>query len=127
MKAVLWLMALLAGEIVAAESGAPVQLEPVRVAAIWASAEVRMVYQRSNDDPRISFLRVESVREKSAAARAGLEKGMEIVAIQGVALHGLSEEDYQRVMRTPVAETLTLRVRRAGRVRAEELRIAVAK
>jgi C-terminal processing protease CtpA/Prc len=127
MKAVLWLIGLVAGALGAAEPAAPVQMEPVRVAAIWANAEVRIVYQRSTEDPRISYLRVEAVREKSAAARAGLEKGMEIVAIQGVALSGLTDEDYHRVMRAPVMDALVLRVRRAGRVKVEELRIAVAK
>jgi predicted metalloprotease with PDZ domain len=72
-------------------------------------------------------LRVESVREKSAAARAGLEKGMEIVAIQGVTLNGLTEEEYQQVMRTPVYDVFVLRVRREGRVRTDELRIAVGR
>lgn len=110
-----------------AESEPPVTLEPVRVAAIWSNAVVRVIYQRSSDGPRISVLRVESAREKSAAARAGLEKGMEIVAIQGVALNGLTEEEYQHVMRTPVYDVFVLRVRREGRVRTEELRIAVAK
>lgn len=116
-----------AGAWAAATEPPPVQLEPVRVAAIWANAVVRVVYQRSDDGPRISVLRVESVREKSAAARAGLEKGMEIVAIQGVTLNGLTEEEYQQVMRTPVYEGFVLRVRRAGRVRTEDLRIAVGK
>lgn len=111
----------------AAEAGPPVKLEPVRVASIWANAVVRVVYQRSDDDPRISVLRVESVREKSAAARAGLEKGMEIVAIQGVTLNGLTEEEYQQVMRAPVYDVFVLRVRREGRVRTDELRIAVGK
>ena len=110
-----------------AEKEPPVTMEPMRVSAIWANAEVRIIYQRDSDGPRISVLRVEWVREKSAAARAGLEKGMEIVAIQGVALNGLAEEDYQRVMRTPVFDSFVLRVRRAGRVRTEELRIPLAK
>ena len=112
----------------AAETGpSPTQLEPVRVASIWANAVVRVVYQRADDGPRISVLRVESVREKSAAARAGLEKGMEIVAIQGVTLNGLTEEEYQQVMRTPVYDVFVLRVRREGRVRTDELRIAVGR
>jgi S1-C subfamily serine protease len=110
-----------------AENEPPVTLEPVRVGAIWSNAVVRVIYLRSSDGPRISVLRVESVREKSAAARAGLEKGMEIVAIQGVALNGLTEEEYQHVMRTPVFDVFVLRVRREGRVKTEELRIAVAK
>jgi C-terminal processing protease CtpA/Prc len=110
-----------------AEGDPALKLEPVRVAAIWSNAQVRVIYQRSNDEPRISLLRVESVREKSAAARAGLEKGMEIVAIQGVTLNGLTEDDYQQVMRTPVYAVFVLRVRREGRVKTEELRIAVAK
>jgi membrane-associated protease RseP (regulator of RpoE activity) len=110
-----------------AEHGPPVTLEPVRVAAIWSNAVVRVIYQRSSDGPRISMLRVESVREKSAAARAGLEKGMEIVAIQGVALNGLTEEDYHHVMRTPVFDAFVLRVRREGRARTEDLRIPITK
>ncbi len=105
----------------------PLRLQPARVAAIWSNAVVRIVYLPDSDDWRISKLVVESVREKSAAARAGLEKGMEIVAIQGTALSGLTENEYQRVMQTPVSDVLVLGVRRSGRVKAEELRIQVAK
>jgi C-terminal processing protease CtpA/Prc len=105
----------------------PVQLEPVRVAAIWSNAVVRIEYLPDSEDWRIAKLLVESVREKSAAARAGLEKGMEIVAIQGIALSGITEQAYQRVMRMPVDDVLVLSVRRAGRVKSEEMRIPVAK
>ena len=128
MNAVLWLAGcLIAGVLGATEPSVPVPMEPVNVAAIWSNAEERIFYQRSTDDPPIAYLRVEAVREKSAAARAGWEKGMEIVAIQGVALGGLTDEDYQRVMHAPVMDALVLKVRRAGRVKVEELQIAVAK
>jgi len=111
----------------AAEKDGPVRMAPMRVHAIWSSAVVRLVMLQSNDGPRISMLKVESVRDNSAASRAGLAKGMEIVAIQGVALTGLTEEEYQRVMITPVTDVFLLRVRREGRVRTEELRIPLAK
>jgi bifunctional pyridoxal-dependent enzyme with beta-cystathionase and maltose regulon repressor activities len=52
---------------------------------------------------------------------------MEIVAIQGVTLNGLTEEEYHHVMRTPVYDVFVLRVRREGRVRTDELRIAVGR
>jgi S1-C subfamily serine protease len=128
MNTVLWLAAcFIAGMLRAAEPSVPVPMEPVNVAAIWSNAEERIFYQRSTDDPRISYLRVEAVREKSAAARAGWEKGTEIVAIQGVALGGLTDEDYRRVMRAPVIDALVLKVRRLGRMKVAEVRIAVAK
>ncbi|MCX6955539.1 MAG: PDZ domain-containing protein [Verrucomicrobia bacterium] len=116
-----------AGVALTAERDGTVNMEPVRVSSIWTNAVVRVVMQQSNDGPRISVLRVESVRENSAAARAGLAKGMEIVAIQGVALAGLTEEEYQRVMITPVVDVFVLRVRREGRVRTEEIRVAMGK
>jgi len=49
------------------------------------------------------------------------------VAIQGIALSGITEQAYQRVMRMPVDDVLVLSVRRAGRVKLEEMRIPVAK
>ena len=52
---------------------------------------------------------------------------MEIVAIQGVTLNGLTEEEYQQVMRTPVYDVFARRVRREGGVRTDEWRFAVGK
>jgi len=86
-----------------------------------------VVDPRSGDSPRISGRWVESVREKSAAAPAGWEKGGEIGTIPGATLNGLTVEEDQPVMRTPVYKVGVLRVRGAGRGRTEDGRIAVRK
>lgn len=47
-------------------------------------------------------------------ARAGLEVGDEIVAIDGVEVRTLSKDDFQRAVRGPVGSRVTVDVRRDG-------------
>lgn len=49
-----------------------------------------------------------------AGARAGLETGDEILAVDGVAVAGMSKEDFQRAVRGPVGSKVTVDVRRDG-------------
>ncbi|MGZ3418821.1 MAG: PDZ domain-containing protein [Polyangiales bacterium] len=51
-----------------------------------------------------------------AGARAGLEVGDEIVAVDGVAVAGMSADDFHRAVRGPVGTRVTIDVRRDGMI-----------
>lgn len=73
----------------AAEEAKVVQMEPVLVEEIPISIKLRpRVDYLSSSGPRLVSLRVEEVRKDSAAERAGLKAGMEILAINGVWVRG---------------------------------------
>lgn len=73
----------------AVEDAKVVQMEPVLVEEIPISIKLRpRVDYMDNWGPRLISLRVEEVRKNSAAQRAGLKAGMEILAINGVWVRG---------------------------------------
>ena len=71
----------------------------------------------------ISFLRVENVRADSVAARAGVTEGLEVVAIQGKRVRGLTESEVDDLMKLPVIDELVLTVRNDAKTE-RPLRIA---
>jgi membrane-associated protease RseP (regulator of RpoE activity) len=105
------------------------QLPVVRVSAILASVELRPFHlpNPESEDLPISFLRVERVRPDTAAARAGVEAGMEITAIQGVRLRGMTDSDLSEAMAKPVKNGITLSVRDPPRSREREIQIKLKK
>lgn len=65
-----------------------------------------------------------------AGARAGLEVGDEIVAIDGVDVKSLSKDGFQSAVRGPVGSTVTVDVRRDGlrhRIKVERQALREAK
>jgi poly(3-hydroxybutyrate) depolymerase len=106
-----------------------VMLPALRVSAVLASVELRPFYQPNagTETPTISFLRVETVRANSAAGRAGLSTGMEILAIQGVRVRGLTELDLNRLMALPAGEQIVLSVREPPSARERDIRVALKK
>lgn len=90
-----------------------VQMAAMKVSAVLASVELRMFYlpNAGGEVSGLSFLRVENVRPNSGAAQAGVAVGMEIVAIQGKRIRGLSEAELNDLMKLPVTDQLVLGVR----------------
>lgn len=105
------------------------EMPVLRVFAVLASVELRVFSQPNVEsaDRSLSFLRVEKVRPDSPAARAGIAPGMEIVAIQGVKVRGLAEDELDRVMQQPVQKEIVLVVREPPRRGEWEIRIPVTK
>lgn len=68
---------------------------------------------------------VTDVKTPSFAQEAGLQSGMEIVAIQGKRVGGQSPGSVERLLRLPTDEPVVLTVRRPGKRRTEELTIPV--
>ncbi len=108
-----------------AEAANPsLRLPALRVSAALTGAELRLVYLPPNGpgSPPLSHLRVETVRPESAAARSGLSAGMEITSIQGLAIRGITEREFNDAMARPVKKEITLAARDADG-REKEIRI----
>lgn len=106
--------------------GQPVQMEKFVVAATLASLVVRTNYEvRNNEEATLVRVVVEEVRAGSRAARAGMERGMQILAIEGVPIRGLTEKDFNEVMEREITGSLTLTVRRRSGFRSLKIEIPV--
>jgi len=109
--------------------GSIMEMPVMRVSAALASVELRVFSQPNMDSAErpLSFLRVENVRPDTAAARAGIARGMEIVAIQDIRIRGLSEDELGAVMQQPVQNEIVLIVREPPRRGEWEIRISLRK
>jgi C-terminal processing protease CtpA/Prc len=106
--------------------GQPVQMEKFVVAATLASMVVRTNYEvRNNEEATLVRVVIEEVRAGSRAARAGIERGMLILAIEGVPIRGLTEKDFSEVMEREITGSLTLTVRRRNGFRSLKIEIPV--
>lgn len=106
--------------------GQPVQMEKLVVAATLASMVVRTNYEvRNNEEATLVRVVIEEVRAGSRAARAGIERGMLILAIEGVPIRGLTEKTFEAVMSREITDTLTLTVRRRNGFRALKIEIPI--
>ncbi len=106
--------------------GQPVQMEKFVVAATLASMVVRTNFEvRNNEEATLVRVVIEEVRAGSRAARAGIERGMMILAIEGVSIRGLTEKDFSEVMSREITGTLTLTVRRRNGFRSLKIEIPV--
>ena len=65
------------------------------------------------------------VKSPSIAKRAGLVTGMEILAIQGQIVHGLSRPELAQVLQQEVAKEVVLLVRRSTKAKQEEIHVPV--
>jgi hypothetical protein len=89
----------------------PVQLGTVVVTTIWTTIKLRPIYRDFPGGARINRLRIEEVRKKSPAERAGLTAGMEVLAINGVTVQGITEDELNKLCLGPFSEDfLTLKV-----------------
>lgn len=91
-----------------------VELPAFHVSESLAHVVVSPFYERGRReaDGRVLHLVVQDVRAGSLAAKAGLARGMEIHALQGVPLQGLTDAEVRDVMARPVTGDFVLRVKR---------------
>jgi hypothetical protein len=82
----------------------PVLMEPVTVEEIRTSITMRVFFHDSPNGPRVTLLRIDDVRKKSAAERVGLVAGLEVLAINGVDVVGLDQEKLDRLWRGPFSD-----------------------
>jgi hypothetical protein len=113
-----WLISSLLAQWVSAADRAPVNAEPLKmepmlVSTIHTSIKLRPILRETVAGGRqvIGMLRVEDVRRKSAAERAGLIPGYEVISINGVTVKGLDEVELDKLWRGPfLDDELVLRV-----------------
>ncbi len=86
------------------------KLPSMRVSAAFASVELRLHHLPFSGGgvPSLAYLRVETVRADSRAARAGLKEGMEVTAVQGLGIRGLTEIELNDTMSWPVKNEIVL-------------------
>ena len=103
------------------------ELPAMRVSAVLASVQLRLFYlpKAGGEAESLSFLKVEQVRAKSAAARAGIERGMEITAIQGKRVRGWTEAELNDAMAELVRNEFVLTVRGSAGEKGREVRVAL--
>jgi predicted esterase len=104
-------------------------LPTMRVGAALANVELRLFYlpNVAGATQSLSFLSVETVRPNSLAAAAGLEERMEVTAIQGVHIRGLTEEDLNKIMAQPVKTEIVITARKTRSSTEKEIRIPLRK
>lgn len=107
----------------------PLQMPAMKISAALANVELRSFYfSNAGGEPAvISFLRVETVLPNSAAARAGIEQGMEITAIAGVRVRGLTEEEFHAAMERPVKNEIVIATRLPAQIKEREIKIPLSK
>ncbi|WP_138223374.1 tetratricopeptide repeat protein [Nibricoccus aquaticus] len=105
------------------------QLPAMRVSAVLASVELRLFYQArtDGDSSLVAFLKVVSVRRGSAAARAGVTAGMEVMGIQQIRVSGLTEGELNNALAQSVRGEILLTVRDDAGDSERTLRIPITK
>ena len=104
--------------------GPTIEMEKFVVAATLASIVVRTNYEsRNGDEPKLVRVLVEEVRSDSRAARAGIQRGMQILAIEDIPIRGLNDKDFAEVMKLEITGSLTLTVRRRSGFRSFKITI----
>lgn len=76
-------------------------------------------------EPWVSEVRVADVKSPSLAEQLGLKAGMEIVAIDGKRLAGLSQTEMERIMAAPKPENFTLLVKKSWLKAPEEIKVSL--
>ncbi len=109
------------------EPQAPVMLPAFNVVESVLSVNVRTEFRQTFFGAFVTRMFVGEVKTPSVAQRAGLKKGMEIVAIQGKPVAGLSESDLSRLLVQPGLEEVVLLVRPSWLKEPREYRLPVGK
>ena len=112
------------------DASAPaVVLPTMRISASLANVELRMYYlpNSGGGTARLAFLGVETVRPGSTAAEAGLREKMEVTAIQGIRIRGLTDADLEKTMQLPVTTEIIVTVRESQNADERDLHIPVQK
>jgi len=101
----------------------PVKMAPVQVMQTVLDLDLKIRWAQDSGEQWITQwvdqIHLGKVRPNSIAARAGLARGMELVAIQGQPLHGLKQEELAQVLQQAVEKEVILTVRRTPKSKEE--------
>lgn len=106
-----------------------IEMSPVRVGAALESVELRAFYlsNLAATTPHLSYLLVETVRHNTTAAEAGVKEGMEVTAIQGRRVRGMTDVDLFETMTARVKNHIALTVREPPHISEKEIHIPLRK
>ena len=107
------------------DSASPVLLPPFNVIESVLKVKVVTEYQKTHLGAFVTRMIVDEVKTPSLAQRAGLKKGMEIVAIQGHFVAGLSQAEVDQLLVQSARDSVVLLVRRSWLKQPEEIRLPV--
>ena len=109
-----------------ADSAPPVVLPAFNVIESALKVKVLISYRAFKGGlPFVTAMMVNDVKTPSFAQEAGLKSGMEIIAIQGQRVSGLSQPAVEQLLSQPARDFVVLLVRRSWLKRPEEIRISV--
>jgi C-terminal processing protease CtpA/Prc len=108
----------------AADPASPIVVLPAFAASLsQLNIKITIRYQRKPAGQVVAAVFIRSVKNGSIAEKAGLKKGMEVVAIQYQPVAGLNPFEFDAMCDQAVDDALVLSVKRAPQAAAEEIRI----
>ena len=112
--------------VLGADSAPPVVLPAFNVIESALKVKVLISYRAfKGGHPFVTAMMVHDVKTPSFAQEAGLKSGMEIIAIQGQQVSGLSQAAVEQLLSQPARDSVVLLVRRSWLKRPEEILISV--
>ena len=105
---------------------APVKMAPFAVSTGLMNIEVKIGFRSDYSGQWVDNIKIRRVKSPSNAQRAGLTKGMEVLAIQGQPVHGLTQPELSRVLRQEVEKEVVLVVRDSAAAPQREIRVGVS-
>jgi membrane-associated protease RseP (regulator of RpoE activity) len=119
-------LALVASAALGADSAPPVVLPRFNVIESVLNVSVLTEYAKMSIGPAYATrMTVDKVKTPSIAQRAGLKSGMEIIAIHGQRVAGLSQAAVEQLLDQPVRDSVVLLVRKSWWKHPEEIRLPV--
>ena len=105
----------------------PVKMAPYTVSEAMMKIPLVFGWQQNYAGQRLQSMRVGKIKPHSAAANAGLARGMEILAIQGQYVRGLTQSELAQILQIDVGHELVLTVERRPKEDPAEIHIPVGK
>src|SRR5262249_32838792 len=94
-------------------STAPATLSPYHVMESVLNVKLEIEYaMMKGSQPWVSRVRLDQVKHGSIAEKSGLKTGMEVIAIQGQTLGGLTKAQMENLLIQEGSDHVTFRVRR---------------
>jgi predicted metalloprotease with PDZ domain len=106
----------------------PVKMAAYHVSEAMLSIQVTTRWAQSSQSyvgQWVDSMRVGGVQPHSIAEKAGLRRGMEILAIQGQLVHGLTQDDLNHVLLQEVTREVVLQVRSSAHAAPVEIHLPV--
>jgi len=104
-----------------------VKMAPYTVSEAMLAIPVVFGWQQDYVGQRLKSMRVGKIKPHSTAAAAGLARGLEILAIQGQYVRGLTPPELAQILSLDVGHDLVLTVQHSPKEDPVELHVPVGK